>query len=245
MKKIKTTLRHIEAFLLKHLRILIALMGLVSFFLLWWQAHSHDPSTVNGGLLVNLTATALTVAFSALLIDWLHERRQRFLLAWPLKAAKHDLGSNNFMIGLILGKPYLANFATILGQFTQESNSGMDGLANIRKNLLNSLKDLTPASCPLTSLELAQALVPQIMERVTSIDETLRLYGFALDSELRDSTYVLRDRLIGLRNTLQSFELNGQLQHETAMQELVALGVKGVAEAASTMEAEWVQIGEQ
>lgn len=230
-------------FLLKHLRWVIVGIGLVLFALLWFIAKHTDPSTATGSLLINLAATALTVAFTALLIDWLQERRQRLLVARPLEFAKHELSSVIFMIGLLLGKPYLSsNFNTITADWLKVKENSMGNLAVLRKNFINALGDLTPESCPVTSVELAAALDRQLGEQVARIDEALRLYGFALDSDLRDSVHLLRDRIVSLRNSLSAFSIGGGVQNEPAMQQLVALGIQSLIEAIKATDVEWGQV---
>lgn len=230
-------------FLLRHLRWVIVGIGLVLFALLWFIARHTDPSTATGGLIINLAATALTVAFTALLIDWLQERRQRLLVAKPLEFAKHELSSVIFMIGLVLGKPYLAgNFNIIIADWLKVKENTMANLAILRKNFIDALGELTPENCPETSVQLAADLDRQLGELVTRIDETLRLYGFALDSGLRDSVHLLRDRIVSLRGSLGAFGIGGGVQNEPAMQQLVALGIQGLIEAAKATDVEWGQV---
>jgi hypothetical protein len=227
--------------LLKRLRWVIVGIGLLLGVALFIAGKNAAP-TAWGGLLINLSASAITVAFTALIVDWLYERRQRLLVARPLEFARHELGTVCFMIGNILGKPYLANFNSIVAEWVETKDLTMDGLAVFRKKLINALGELAPEDCPPTTPELAAILSTQLTERVTAIDEVLRLYGFALDTELRDSVYLLRDRMISLSNSLSVFSMGSGVQNERTMHDLVGMGIQGVAEAVKATDAEWAHV---
>lgn len=236
-------MNNFTTFLLKRLRWTIGGIGLILFAVLWFAADRSDPTTATGGLLINLAASALTVAFTALLIDWLYERRQRVLVARPLEFAKHELASVIFMIGLILGKPYLqGKFNNITNNWLKIKESTMDHLAVLRKDFINALGELTTDNCPPTSAQLAVDLSRQLGEQVTRIDEILRLYGFALEAELRDGVHLLRDRIVSLRNSLDTFSMGGGMEREPALHKLVVLGVTGLVEAIKATDAEWGQV---
>jgi|GEM_PF-6163381 len=233
----------LSRFLLKRVRWVIVGVGLLAGVVLFF-AGQGIASTAWGSLLINLSASALTVAFTALLIDWLYERRQRLLMAQPLEFARHELSSVIFTIGLTLGRPYLGqDFSRIVQDWFKTKDVSMDGLAVMRKSLISTLERLTPANCPETSTKLATILNRQLGDQVSSIDEILRLYGFALDAELRDSVHLLRDRIVSLRNSLSTFGIGGGVQDRPAMQQLVAISIQSLAEAAKSTDTEWGQVG--
>lgn len=241
----KNRLKSLYEFLLKKLRWVIALIGLVLFGGLWSYVDGRDPSSASNSLIINLAATALAVSFTAFLIDWLHERRQQLLIAKPLMFAKHELNSVRFMFSVILGPPYLgSNYPKVLKGALNDGLSDMNGLSGVSNDILSALSKLTAEDCPRTSNELAANLTTTLKERIDSIDEILRLYGFALDAELRDSVHLLRDRIVGLRNVLDSFGLNNGLQSEPEMQKLVALQLLSLFEALLALKVEWTRAEE-
>ena len=228
--------------LLKNLRITIVLIGALLFVILWYLAERSNPSTTSGSLWINLAATALSIAFTALLIDWLQERRQQLLIAKPLAAAKHGLASICFRVCTVLGARYLRNFsATMMQANSGEESLNMNGLANLRNKLVEALGNLEPEGFPVVSRPVAKDFSGQLTDWVKGIDEVLRLYGFALDTELRDSVHLLRDRMISLRDILDTFEMI-PVKDLGDMQHLLGLQLQSLMEAIKILNVEWAQV---
>lgn len=238
------SLHNTVEYLLKNLRITIVCIGVLLFAILWYLAEHSNPSTTSGSLWINLAATALSIAFTALLIDWLQERRQRLLIAKPLAAAKRRLASICFRACTVLGARYLRNFSATMMQASSGEESGTtNGIARLRNNLVEALGTIEPESFPVVSRPVARDFSEQLTDWVRGIDETLRLYSFALDTELRDNVHQLRDRMTSLRDTLDTFEIV-PVKDLGDMQYPLGLQLQRLIEAVKILNVEWVDAGQ-
>lgn len=228
--------------LLRNLRITIVLIGALLFVILWYLAEHSNPSTTSGSLWVNLAATALSIAFTALLIDWLQERRQRLLIAKPLAAAQHALASICFRVCTVLGARYLRNFsATMMQASLREESGNVNGPSSLRNNLVEALGNIEPEDFPVVSRPVAKDFSGQLTHWITGIDEVLRLYSFALDTELRDNVHLLRDRMMSLRDILDTFDMI-PVKDLGDMQYPLGLQLQRLIETIKILNVEWAKI---
>jgi hypothetical protein len=210
--------------LLENLRLCIVLICCVLFAILWNLARHSDPSSATGSLWINLAATAVSIAFTVLLIDWLQEQRQRLLVAKPLTAAKQALDSICLSACIVLGARYLSNFsAAMMETSSKDTPNNTDHLTSLQRNLIDKLHKIKPDDYLIVSAPIAADLAVQLDQWIVAIDETLRLYAYALDPELRDSVYSLRDKMVILRDVFKSFKQIptqdiGDMQHITGLQ---------------------------
>lgn len=228
--------------LLRWLRPLIGLIGLVLFIVLWSLGRRGNPNSITTALYINLAAGALTIAFTAFLIDWLSEQRHKASVYQPLRSAKHELASVKFMLSNCLGKPYITDsyFGAVSKYITSPSDNEYGNFNAFSEAVLGSLASAKRESLPATTAQMATDLTRQLSSQIKTIDEILTLYGFALDTELRDKVHLLRDRLVSLRNSTDLASTMTRTQELEGIQVLVGLSILSVADAAEQIKVGWI-----
>jgi hypothetical protein len=175
----------------------IFVIGFVTFGVSLVIAHATGFATLWGALFIDLAASATTVVFTALIIDYLGVREKDSKTKSAAGLAEDEIKATCFRVQW--------RMARLFGLKRQTSRR--DDISNrqeAREYLDNAVNEvghyLETNSLMSKDTALDASILPKYLERLqtarTELEQTLILYEYAMD-------YSLRERILNLRSELQ------------------------------------------
>jgi hypothetical protein len=177
-------------------RVGIFIVGLVAFTIFIATAQIMGFASLWGELLVDLSGSAITVIFTALIIDYLGVREESNKTKNAAGLAEDEIKATCFRIEWRMAR-----------LFGMERQSGRDNISNRQeaKDFLDTVSlevtaylethSMLDSRTPLDS-SLLQKYTERLQFAKTELEQTLLLYEYAM-------SYSLRERILSLRTELQ------------------------------------------
>ncbi len=178
----------------------IFVIGFITFGVSLGIAHITGFATLWGALFIDLAASATTVVFTALIIDYLGVREESSKTRNAAGLAEDEIKATCFRIKWRMARLFgLERKSSRRGNISnrEEARQYLDSAGNEVDDYLESHR-LTSKDTPLDA-----AGLPKYLERLelsrAELEQTLILYEYAM-------SYSLRERILNLRSELQVAE---------------------------------------
>jgi hypothetical protein len=175
----------------------IFVIGLATFIISLVVAHVTGYATLSGALFIDLAASATTVVFTALIIDYLGVRERSSKTRNAAGLAEDEIKATCFRIKWRMARLFgLKRRETARDNISnrQEARDYLDRAGKEVDGYLNS-HSLVHSDTPIDA-----SMLPKYLERLefarTELEQTLLLYEYAMP-------YSLRERVLNLRSELQ------------------------------------------
>jgi hypothetical protein len=178
-------------------RVAIIIVGVIIFIVALLGAEATGYQHLWGALFTDLAASATTVIFTALIIDYLGVREQHDKTKNAAGLAEDEIAATCFRIQWRMARLFGMQAHESGRENISNRQQARDYLEEIRKQVDTYLAthDMTNKK---TSLK--TTMLPKYLERLqaarTELEQTLILYEYAMG-------YSLRERVLSLRNELQ------------------------------------------
>jgi hypothetical protein len=191
---------HFKDFITRQ-RVGIVVAGFAIFVIALLAAKATHYEHMTGALFTDLAASAITVIFTALVIDYLSVREEHDKTRNAAGLAEDEIAATCFRMQWRMARLFgLEPRQTGGREHISNRDEARDYLEEVRQEVdsyLDSI-DLTDTATPLNADSL-----PKYLERLqaarTELEQTLLLYEYAM-------SYSLRERVLGLRSELQVAE---------------------------------------
>jgi hypothetical protein len=179
-------------------RVGVLIIGIVAFLASLLAAHVDGPTTLAGALFIDLAASATTVVFTALIIDYLSVREESNKTQSAAGLAEDEINATCFRIRWRMARLFgLERHLTGIREHISSREEVRDYLEEVRGEVDEHLSsyDMLDKDTPLDSTQL-QRYLERLQTARTELEQTLMLYQYAMG-------YSLRERVLNLRSELQ------------------------------------------
>jgi len=193
-------------------RVGIFIIGVLTFVVALVAAHVTGFATIGSELFVDLAASAVTIVFTALIIDYLRLKEQSNKTISAASLAEDEIKATCFRVKW--------RMARLFG--LERRNSGRDNISNRQEAKAYLDKVTAEVDDYLSGYKFAndttavkgktfQQYLDRLQSAQTELEQTLMLYEYALSYSLRERVLALRselqlsERLLGFIDTSESF----------------------------------------
>jgi hypothetical protein len=187
---------HFKDFITKQ-RVGIVVIGLAIFTISLFVAHKRGYNTLWGELFVDLAASAVTVIFTALIIDYLGVREENNKTKSAAGLAEDEIKATCFRIKWRMARLFGLERRELARDSISNREQAREYLERAGEEVNSYLENHNVADGD-TPIRTPQ--FPRYLERLetarTELEQTLMLYEYAM-------SYSLRERVLSLRSELQ------------------------------------------
>jgi hypothetical protein len=187
---------HFKDFISKQ-RVGIFVIGLATFFVSLVVAHKQGYNTLWGELFVDLAASAVTIIFTALIIDYLGVREENNKTKSAAGLAEDEIMATCFRIKWRMARLFGLERRELARDSISNREQAREYLERAGEEVNSYLENHNVADSD-TPIHIPQ--FPRYLERLetarTELEQTLMLYEYAMN-------YSLRERVLSLRSELQ------------------------------------------
>lgn len=194
-------------------RVGILIIGLVLFAVCTLAAHSVGLDTLPGELCIDLAASAITVVFTALVIDYINAREEANKTKPAAGLAEDEIRATCFRIKWRMGRLFGMTRSHARRRENISDRSEAREYFNAAEEEVNKYLEehsMVDENTPLESANLSRFL-ERLEDARTELEQTLVLYQYALSYSLRERVLELRAELQIADNILSFIDFSDEL----------------------------------
>jgi exonuclease VII small subunit len=193
-------------------RVGIFVVGIATFVVSLFIAHKRGYNTLWGELFVDLAASAVTVIFTALIIDYLGVREEGNKTKSAAGLAEDEIKATCFRIKWRMARLFGLERREMARDNISNREQAREYLDRAEKEVDSYLENNAVAN---KSTPIVDAQFPRYLERLetarTELEQTLMLYEYAMSYSLRERVLSLRSELQVADNVLGFIDYSGEL----------------------------------